>query len=157
MNSTVEWQKIRLIIWCLISSWSCLLISGRDWWRHFVLKLLGYYKEIQLYLLLEGFGCKGLCSFAKQIEYEMSRGFIWCLEQHANSNQFSWFDLSFEALLTFNTSFTLCKQNDVVSRFCKMVDIWKMKQRIKKILIRVSIIQQCYSSASIKIFTSGHL
>ena len=64
------------------------------------------------------------------------------------------FDLSFEALSPF---YTFCKQNDAIIQSYKMLDILKTQQGIKNILIRVPIIQQCYSLASLKAFISDHL
>ena len=50
---------------------------------------------------------------------------------------------------------TFCKQNDVINKSYKLVD--NSKQSIKKILMTFFIVQQCYSSASIKMFASDHL
>ena len=50
-----------------------------------------------------------------------------------------------------------CNQNDVISQLYKLVDNSKMKQSITKISMTFFIVQQCYSSASIKIFASDHL
>ena len=54
-------------------------------------------------------------------------------------------------LVYFLLSRTFCKQNDVISQSYKLVDNSKMKQSIKKILMTFLIVQQCYSSALIKI------
>ena len=52
---------------------------------------------------------------------------------------------------------TFCKQNDVISQSYKLVDNSKMKQIIKKISMTFFIVQQCYSSASMKILASDYI